>query len=57
MEAANFDAFQGREHQVIVSFVRPNSGGRLGHVDDARRLNVALTREKRGLVIIGDKDT
>ena len=49
VEAANFDAFQGREHEVIVvSFVRSNSGGRLGHVDDGRRLNVALTRAKRG---------
>ena len=58
MEAANIDAFQGREHEVIVlSFARSNSDGRLGHVDDGRRLNVALTRAKRGLVVIGDKDT
>ena len=49
--------FQGREHEtIVVSFVRSSSGSRLGHVDDARRLSVALTRAKRGLVIIGDKD-
>ena len=58
VQAANIDAFQGREHEVIVlSFARSNSDGRLGHVDDGRRLNVALTRAKRGLVVIGDKDT
>ena len=45
VEAANIDGFQGREHEVIVlSLVRSNSEGRLGHVDDGRRLNVALTR-------------
>jgi hypothetical protein len=58
VEAANIDAFQGREHEVIVlTFVRPNSRRQLGHVDDGRRLNVALTRARRGLIIIGDRDT
>ena len=58
VEAANIDAFQGREHEVFVlTLVRSNSDGRLGHVDDDRRLNVALTRAKRGLVVIGDNDT
>jgi len=58
VEAANIDAFQGREHEAIVlSLTRSNSEGRLGHVDDGRRLNVALTRAKRALVVIGNKDT
>jgi len=58
VEAANIDGVQGREHEVIVlSLARSNSDGLLGHVDDGRRLNVALTRAKRALVVIGDKDT
>ena len=58
VEAANIDGFQGREHEVIVlSLARSNADAQLGHVDDGRRLNVALTRAKRALVVIGDKDT
>jgi hypothetical protein len=58
VEAANFDVFQGREKDVIVlSLARSDRYGQLGFVDDARRLNVAHKRAKRGLFIIGDKDT
>ena len=58
VEAANVDGFQGREHEVVVlSLVWSNSDGHLGHVDDVHRLNVAFTRAKRGLVVIGDKET
>ena len=58
METANIDAFQGREHEVIVlSLVRSNAEYQLGHVDDFGHIQAALTRATRGLVAIGDKDT
>ena len=58
VEAANIDAFQGREKEVVVlSLVRSNREHELGFVDDIRRVNVGLTRAKRGLVVIGGKDT
>ena len=48
------DAAQGQEADlVIISFVRANSSGKVGYTDDARRLNVAATRAKVGVVIIG----
>lgn len=45
-------------HQVILlSAVRSNRGGRVGFLSDWRRLNVAITRARRGVVVVGDPDT
>ncbi|KAI0090847.1 putative restrictase [Irpex rosettiformis] len=55
---STIDGFQGREADIVVfTTVRSNMDGDLGFLDDARRLNVAWTRPKLGLVIVGDKRT
>lgn len=57
-EINSVDAFQGREQEVvIVSLVRSNAECEIGFLSDTRRMNVALTRARRKLIVIGDSAT
>lgn len=52
------DGFQGQERDVIyISLVRSNDKGEIGFLKDMRRMNVALTRARKKLVVIGDSAT
>jgi len=52
------DAFQGQERDVIaISFVRSNDKSEVGFLGDIRRTNVAMTRAKKKLIMIGDSAT
>jgi ATP-dependent RNA/DNA helicase IGHMBP2 len=52
------DSFQGQERDVIlISLVRSNPAGEIGFLSDTRRMNVAMTRARKKLVIIGDSAT
>lgn len=52
------DAFQGQERDVIaISFVRSNEKGEVGFLADIRRTNVAMTRARKKLIMIGDSAT
>ena len=58
VEVHTVDGFQGREKEVvIISFTRSNDRGEIGFLSEVRRTNVAITRAKRHLCVIGDSVT
>lgn len=55
---STIDSFQGQEKEIIIlSLVRSNDEGEIGFLKDYRRMNVAITRAKEQLFIIGDSAT
>ena len=58
VEVGTVDGFQGREKEaVVVDLVRSNDRGELGFLGNTRRMNVALTRAKRFLLVVADSAT
>ena len=58
IELGSVDGFQGREKEaVVVTLVRSNEKGEVGFLGEKRRLNVAMTRPKRHLCVVGDSET
>jgi len=55
---STIDGFQGQERDVMyISLVRSNAKGEIGFLSDYRRMNVAMTRAKKKLIVIGDSAT
>jgi predicted DNA helicase len=58
LEIDSVDGFQGREKEaVVLSLVRSNTQNEIGFLADVRRTNVALTRARRKLIVVGDSAT
>ena len=58
MEIDTVDGFQGREKEaVLISCVRSNREAEIGFLADTRRMNVALTRARRKLIVVGNSAT
>lgn len=58
IDVDTIDSFQGREAEaVVVDLVRSNADAEIGFLSDTRRMNVALTRARRQLIVIGDSAT
>src|SRR4029078_4009080 len=58
VEIDTVDGFQGREKEaLVISLVRSTREGEIGFLADTRRMNVALTRARRKLIVVGDSAT
>ena len=58
MRISTIDSFQGQEQEtIILSLVRSNDDGDIGFLKDYRRMNVAITRAKEQLFVVGDSAT
>jgi superfamily I DNA and/or RNA helicase len=54
----SIDGFQGAERDIIyISLVRSNEQNEIGFLKDYRRMNVALTRARKKLIVVGDSAT
>jgi regulator of nonsense transcripts 1 len=58
LEVSSIDGFQGRESDIVIfNTVRCNAHHEIGFLKDLRRMNVALTRARAAVIVIGDRDT